>query len=265
MTSAEQPPPIIEIDHVDKQYRSRRAEAVHALKDVSLSIRDGEFVSIVGPSGCGKSTLLKIVNGLEHHTGGVLRFHTDSEDPRQAMGMVFQQPLLLPWRTILDNVLLPRDLRGRAGRGADVERAKTLLRTLRLGDFMDRHPKELSGGMQQRVGIARALMHDPPILLMDEPFGALDAMTRDQMSLELLQIWERDRKTVLFVTHSISEAVLLSDRVVVMSSRPGRIVSVVDVGLPRPRRLSDINTEQFGAYVKEIRTTLDSQHELATT
>lgn len=259
------PPPIIEIDHVDKHYRSRRAETVQALRDVTLSIQDGEFVSIVGPSGCGKSTLLKIVNGLEHHTGGVLRFRTGSDDPRQAMGMVFQQPLLLPWRTIIDNVLLPRDLRGRRGRDAELERAKTLLRNLRLGDFMDRHPKELSGGMQQRVGIARALMHDPPVLLMDEPFGALDAMTRDQMSLELLQIWERDRKTVLFVTHSISEAVLLSDRVVVMSSRPGRIVSVVEVGLARPRRLSDINTEQFGAYVKEIRSTLDSEHELTTT
>ncbi|WP_433472201.1 ABC transporter ATP-binding protein [Spirillospora sp. CA-142024] len=263
MTSAKQP--IIEIDHVDKQYRSRHAESVHALRDVSLSIEDGEFVSIVGPSGCGKSTLLKIINGLERHSGGVLRFRTAADDPRQAMGMVFQQPLLLPWRSILDNVLLPRDLRGRRGRDADAERAKSLLRTLRLGDFMDRHPKELSGGMQQRVGIARALMHDPPILLMDEPFGALDAMTRDQMSLELLQIWERDRKTVVFVTHSISEAVLLSDRVVVMSSRPGRIVSVVEVGLPRPRSLSDINTERFGDYVREIRDTLDSEHELTTT
>ncbi|AGP60602.1 ABC transporter ATP-binding protein [Streptomyces rapamycinicus] len=255
--------PIIELDHVDKHYRARGRSDVVALRDISASIADGEFVSLVGPSGCGKSTLLKIINGLERHTAGTMRFHTGTDDRRQAMGMVFQQPLLLPWRTVKDNVLLPRDLVGGRRRRDDTERAETLLRTLSLGDFMDRYPRELSGGMQQRVGIARALMHDPRILLMDEPFGALDAMTRDQMSLELLQIWERDRKTVLFVTHSISESVLLSDRVIVMSSRPGRIVSVVDVELPRPRRLSDINTEQFGHYVKGIRRTLDSEHELS--
>ncbi|MEU4047666.1 ABC transporter ATP-binding protein [Streptomyces olivaceus] len=257
-------PPIIELDQVDKRYRARGRPDVVALRDVTLSVRDGEFISLVGPSGCGKSTLLKLVNGLEPHTDGTMRFRTGTEDRRQAMGMVFQQPLLLPWRTVRANVTLPRELTGGRLRTPDTRRAEELLDTLRLGDFMNSYPRELSGGMQQRVGIARALMHDPRILLMDEPFGALDAMTRDQMSLELLQIWERDRKTVLFVTHSISESVLLSDRVVVMSSRPGRIVSVVDVDLPRPRRLSDINTEKFGAHVDEIRRLLDSEHELAT-
>ncbi len=256
--------PIIELDHVDKRYHSRGRSDVLALQGITAAVEEGEFVSLVGPSGCGKSTLLKVVNGLERHSAGTMRFRTGTDDRRAAMGMVFQQPLLLPWRTVRDNVLLPRDLAsGRRGRD-DVERAERVLHSLRLGDFMDRYPRELSGGMQQRVGIARALLHDPRILLMDEPFGALDAMTRDQMSLELLQIWENDRKTVLFVTHSISEAVLLSDRVIVMSSRPGRIVSVVDVELPRPRKLADINTEQFGTYVKEIRRTLDSEHELTT-
>jgi NitT/TauT family transport system ATP-binding protein len=173
--------------------------------------------------------------------------------------MVFQQPLLLPWRTVRENVAIPDELgsRVRRDRHATRERAMELISRMKLMDFADAYPGELSGGMQQRVGIARAFMHDPDVLLMDEPFGALDAITRDQMALELMRIWEDDRKTVLFVTHSISEAVLLSDRVVVMSARPGRIVRTLRIDLPRPRDLSLMNTPEFGDYAAQIRDLLE--------
>jgi NitT/TauT family transport system ATP-binding protein len=250
----------VELRHVHKRYTTRRSrrgtpQVVDALHDVSLAVARGEFVSIVGPSGCGKSTLLKVLSGLTRRTAGEVDFGGTSR-----MGMVFQQPLLLPWRTVTKNLLISQDINHRLPEHEARDRAGAMLEMLGLAEFADRYPGELSGGMQQRVGIGRALMHDPEILLMDEPFGALDAMTRDQMGMDLLNIWERDRKTVLFVTHSIPESVLLSDRVVVMTPRPGRIADVVDVDLPRPRGLENINTPEFGAIVRRIRVLLNSEH-----
>jgi len=250
---------VIRLDSVSMLYPTKSGGAVRALDDVSLSVRAGEFISIVGPSGCGKSTLLRIIMGLSRQTSGRVTFGPSDDTHRNRLGMVFQQPLLLPWRTVRKNLLTSPDLHG-ARDAATRAKADELLVMLGLEEFGDRYPNELSGGMQQRVGIGRALMHDPRILLMDEPFGALDAMTRDQMGLDLLRIWDQDRKTVLFVTHSIPEAVLLADRVVVMTPRPGRLADVVDVGLPRPRRLENINTPEFGEIVLQIRKLLNSEH-----
>ncbi|MCT2582063.1 ABC transporter ATP-binding protein [Actinophytocola gossypii] len=254
----------VELRHVYKRYTTRKARrgaprVVDALHDVSLSVAQGEFVSIVGPSGCGKSTLLKVLLGLTRRTAGEVAF-SGTGDHQHRLGMVFQQPLLLPWRTVTRNLLVSQDINHRLPPAEANERAAGMLKMLGLEEFADRYPAELSGGMQQRVGIGRALMHDPQILLMDEPFGALDAMTRDQMGMDLLRIWERDRKTVLFVTHSIPESVLLSDRVVVMTPRPGRIADVIDVDLPRPRGLENINTPEFGEIVRRIRTLLNSEN-----
>ncbi|MEU3271112.1 ABC transporter ATP-binding protein [Saccharomonospora sp. NPDC006951] len=244
---------VMRFEHVSKRY----GENMLAVDDVDLDVGDGEFVSIVGPSGCGKSTLLKLIMGLEPLTGGSIEYHAHAPSVSAMTGMVFQQPLLLPWHTVLDNVLVPSTLQSRSRRKTDRGRALELISMLGLTDFTESYPYQLSGGMQQRVGIARALLHDPRILLMDEPFGALDAMTRDQLTMDLLTIWERDRKTVLFITHSISEAVLLSDRVVVMTPRPGRIADVVGIDLPRPRTLATINTPEFGEYARRIRRVLD--------
>ncbi|WP_375002802.1 ABC transporter ATP-binding protein [Aeromicrobium sp. CTD01-1L150] len=241
-------------DGVGKEY----ANGTVAVDGFDLAVRDGEFVSIVGPSGCGKSTILKLIMGLESVTSGSIDYRAEAATDAAMTGMVFQQALLLPWHTVLDNVLVPSALEGRTKKRRDRTRAAELVQMLGLEDFSNRYPFELSGGMQQRVGIARALLHDPRILLMDEPFGALDAMTRDQLTMELLDIWDRDRKTVLFVTHSISESVLLSDRVVVMTPRPGRIAEVIDVDLPRPRTLETINTPGFGDVARRIRAVLDS-------
>lgn len=249
----------IRLDSLSMLYPTKTGVPVQALDDVSLSVRGGEFLSIVGPSGCGKSTLLRIIMGLSRQTSGDVTFGATEDAHRNQLGMVFQQPLLLPWRTVLKNLMTSPDLH-RARDSATRERAEALLEMLGLEEFGSRYPSELSGGMQQRVGIGRALMHDPRILLMDEPFGALDAMTRDQMGLDLLDIWDRDRKTVLFVTHSIPEAVLLADRVVVMTARPGRLADVVDVPIQRPRRLESINTPEFGEVVMQIRGLLDSEH-----
>jgi len=250
---------VIRLDSLSMLYPTKSGGTVQALDDVSLSVRTGEFVSIVGPSGCGKSTLLRIIMGLSRQTSGQVTFGPSDDTHRNQLGMVFQQPLLLPWRTVRKNLLTSPDLH-HARDAATHTKAAELLVMLGLEEFGDRYPNELSGGMQQRVGIGRALMHDPRILLMDEPFGALDAMTRDQMGLDLLKIWDQDRKTVLFVTHSIPEAVLLADRVVVMTPRPGRLADVVEVALPRPRRLENINTPEFGEIVLKIRKLLDSEH-----
>ena len=214
---------------------------VEALRDISLDIGDGEFVALVGPSGCGKSTLMRIIAGLRPVTAG--RVSVDGvpvTGPVSRVGMVFQAAVLLKWRTVLDNVLLPAELSGlNPAKYATRARAAALVG---LADFADKRPRELSGGMQQRASLCRALLLDPPILLMDEPFGALDAMTRDEMNLELLRIWGEGRldgggarKTIVFVTHSIPEAVFLADRVVVMTPRPGRVAGIHDVALPRPR------------------------------
>jgi NitT/TauT family transport system ATP-binding protein len=227
--------------------------SVHALQQVTFGVKEGEFVALVGPSGCGKSTLLKILAGLlPASRGDAFLRGTPIVGPRRDIGVVFQSPVLLPWRNTLENVLLPVDVqRLDADRFGKV--ALELLCLVGLQDFAHCYPRELSGGMQQRVAIARALIHDPAMLLMDEPFGALDAMTREQMNLELQRIWLEQRKTVFFITHSIPEAVFLADRVLVMSPRPGRIIEDFAVDIPRPRPLEAMNLSVFSATVHSIR------------
>ena len=226
---------MIDFESVSRSFRSRDGDEIAALKDVSLGIARNEFVTLVGPSGCGKSTLLRIAAGLILPTRGMARIDgTPVRAPRDETAMVFQSPTLLPWATVLDNVLFPLRMMGRMGPDS-AERARELVRLVGLQGFEHKSPRELSGGMQQRVAICRALIHEPQVLLMDEPFGALDALTREELTLELLRIWETTPKTIVFVTHSIPEAVLLADRVAVMSARPGRIAEIIDVPLPRPR------------------------------
>lgn len=240
------------IDRVGKSYGSPRGPVL-ALEDISLDIRAAEFVSILGPSGCGKSTLLKCIAGLEPVSGGTIAVNGKPlTGPPEGMGMVFQRDVLLDWRTILDNVLITAEFAG-TPRARMKPRAVQLLTRFGLGGYEDRHPWELSGGMRQRAAICRALLCDPDLLLMDEPFGALDAMTRDDLNLELARIWNDTRKTVIFVTHSIAEAIFLSDRVVMMDRNPGRIVEVIDIALPRPRPLAIRETPEFGRYVAHIR------------
>ncbi len=254
---------LIDVRNLGKTYRTVRQGDVHALQDVSFTVEDGEFVAIVGPSGCGKSTMLKILAGLLPGTGGTATLAGASMDaPSAAVGMVFQAPVLLPWRTIYDNVTFPVEVR-RQPASSYRQRALDLLGLVGLADFADRYPHELSGGMQQRAAIVRALVQDPKVLLMDEPFGALDAMTREQMNLELLRIWEAHRKTVLFVTHSITESIFLADRVLVMTPRPGRLTEILRVDLPRPRRLEMINSDAFGAYAKRVRELLQTKGDLS--
>ena len=248
---------LIDLDQVGMTYQAASGP-VEALAGISASIGAGEFVSLVGPSGCGKSTLLRIVAGLRPATTGAITIAGRRvTQPIPDIGMVFQAPILLKWRSILENVLLPAELAGKDPRALR-ERAEQLLDMAGLAGFGAKLPRELSGGMQQRAALCRALLLDPPLLLMDEPFGALDAMTRDDMALELLRIWgEKDvareaRKTVLFVTHSIPEAVFLSDRVIVMSARPGRIAADLRIDLPRPRTVELRATEAFGRLNLEI-------------
>ncbi len=242
----------IEVRAAGKTFESERGD-VQALVDIDLSIRRGEFVSIVGPSGCGKSTLLKCIAGLERLSSGSLevRGKAVSESPDD-MGIVFQRDLLVDWRTILDNVLLVSEFR-RYDRAKARKRAVELLELFGLADYATRYPWELSGGMRQRASICRALVDDPAMLLMDEPFGALDAMTRDQLNIELQRMWLATGKTVLFITHGIAEAVFLSDRVAVMSRNPGRIIEIIDVDLPRPRALSVRETPAFTRYTAHLR------------
>jgi NitT/TauT family transport system ATP-binding protein len=236
--------PYVELAGVAKTYRRGERET-HAIERFDLAIHEGEFLTIVGPSGCGKSTLLRIVAGLHLASAGDVRVDGRIVDrPQTNLGIVFQSPVLLDWRTALDNVLVQVELRGFDPR-AYKERALRMLEQVGLKDFADRYPFELSGGMRQRVAIARALIHDAPLLLMDEPFGALDALTREQMRLDLEALWLATRKTVLFITHSIDEAVLLADRVVVMSPRPGKVECVMDIALPRPRGLEARRAQAF--------------------
>ncbi len=238
-------PPYVALTGVTKVYRRAGREETRALDRVDLTIREGEFLAIVGPSGCGKSTLLRLVAGLHLASTGEVRVDGRVVDrPQTNLGIVFQSPVLLDWRTALANVLVQVELRG-LDPAAYRDRARRLLTQVGLADFGDRYPHELSGGMRQRVAIARALIHDAPLLLMDEPFGALDALTREQIRLDLEALWLATRKTVLFITHSIDEAVLLADRVVVMSPRPGRIERILDVGLPRPRGLDARRAPEF--------------------
>jgi NitT/TauT family transport system ATP-binding protein len=245
-------PVFIQVGSVSKSYTARDGNPVVAVDDVSLEIVAGEFVSIVGPSGCGKSTLLSIVAGLAPATRGEVRIEgRPVREPYTKVGIVFQNDLLLDWRTVLGNVLFQFEMRGKSPRAFE-GRARDLIASVGLADFERKHPFELSGGMRQRVALCRALVHDPPLLLMDEPFGALDALTRDQHQVDLQRIWQESRKTVLFVTHSISEAVFLSDRVVVMTPRPGRIREVLTIDLPRPRTLDVRESQAFAQYVHRV-------------
>ena len=229
------------------------AGAVEALQGISLDIAPGEFVAVVGPSGCGKSTLLRLVTGLRRPSrGGILLQGQKVEGPRNDVGIVFQSPVLFPWRSVLDNVLLPIEVL-KLPKARYRDRAMELLELVGLGRFARHYPAQLSGGMQQRAAIARALVHDAPVLIMDEPFGALDAMTRETMNLELQRIWQAQRKTVVFITHSIAEAVFLADRIVVMSPRPGRILEVIANPMPRLRSLDDMLEPAFSEMVRHVR------------
>ena len=244
--------PFISLRNVRKVYRAGTSEFL-AVSDVTMDVREGELVSLVGPSGCGKTTVLKILAGLHDADGGSVTIgNADTPfDPGRDVGMVFQQALLLKWRTILDNVLLPAEIVGLPIKAARA-RARDLLNLVGLSGYEDKYPQQLSGGMQQRTAIARAFVHDPKLILMDEPFGALDALTRDQLVLDLQRIWNERRMTVLFITHSVAEAVFLSDRVVVMTPRPGKIDRVIDIDLPRPRTLAMRETQRFADYNREI-------------
>jgi NitT/TauT family transport system ATP-binding protein len=244
---------LIEARAVAKSYPQPGDRSRAVLQPLDFSIAAGEFVSIVGPSGCGKSTLLKMVAGLLPPSAGQLSLSgTPINGPQQDVGVVFQSPLLLPSRTVLGNILLQAEMRNMP-RVKARSRAAELIEMAGLSGFESSYPWQLSGGMQQRVAICRALLHDPAVLLMDEPFGALDAMTREQMNLELQRIWSASRKTVLLITHSIAEAVFLSDRVLVMSERPGSIAATYPIELPRPRTLSMMGSNNFAAHAKAIR------------
>ena len=244
---------MIEIENVSKHFVSRDRDRVAALTNVSLSIRRNEFVCLVGPSGCGKSTLLRLVGGLlPVSQGRVLIDGRPVAEPRAETGIVFQSPTLLPWACVLDNVLFPLKMMKRVTTDSSV-RAKRLLKLVGLEGFAGKYPRELSGGMQMRAGICRALVHDPDLLLMDEPFAALDALTREELTLELMRLWREQPKTVLFVTHSIPESVMLADRVVVLSPRPGRVADIVPVEVPRPRRFGMEGLDEFQRPASRIR------------
>ncbi len=249
-------PESIRVERLCKIYRSRDGTEVDALRQVSLTVGRGEFVSIVGQSGCGKSTLLKILAGLlAKSSGSIFIEGLDVDGPRRDIGIMFQKPLLLEWRRVLDNVLLPVEIY-RLDRKEYEEKARRLLGTAGLADFLSKYPFELSGGMQQRVALCRALVAEPSLLLMDEPFGALDTLTRQKMGFELLRLWGEWKSTVLFVTHDVDEAVMLSDKVLVMSPRPGTILDVFTVDLPRPRQIFAKDTAEFIHISSRIRRCL---------
>ncbi len=244
--------PYVKVDSVSKVFDTFSGDRIVAIEEVSFDIRSGEFIPILGPSGCGKSTLLRIIAGLLKPTGGSVSVGgSPVEGPIKGIGFVFQKPVLFDWYRVLANVLAPVELAGLRKKDY-LDKAHELIRLVKLDGFEDKYPKELSGGMQQRVAIARALILDPAILIMDEPFGALDALTRDQLNLELLKIWREKRKTILFVTHNIPEAVLLGDRVVVFSERPGRIKAILPVDLPRPRDIEAKKNKKFGELEVEL-------------
>jgi NitT/TauT family transport system ATP-binding protein len=254
-------PSVISCRDVHKFYLAGE-QSVYALKGIDLTVRNREFVSIVGKSGCGKSTLLHCIAGLLPVSHGEISINGERvmKPGRRDIGLVFQTSALLRWRTTLDNVLLPVEMFGLSRK--DIEpRVRQLLRLVELEGFEGQYPNQLSGGMQQRVAIARALVHDPSVLLMDEPFGALDAHTRENMNLELMRIWEATPKTVLFVTHDLQEAAFLSNRVVVMSARPGTIQEIVDVPIPHPRTRDILYSNEFVSTVKRLRELLNSQRD----
>jgi len=241
----------VSVSSLAKTFR-RGSSVTHALAAVDLELARGEFAAVVGPSGCGKSTLLRVIAGLLPASSGAVRVNGNSvSGPQTDLGVVFQSPVLLEWRTVLDNVLVQLELRGLQKQNYK-EKAMALLARVGLAEFADRYPRELSGGMRQRTAIVRALIHDPPFLLMDEPFGGLDALTREQMRLDLEALWMETGKTVLFITHSIDEAVLLADRVIVMSERPGRVEREIPIALRRPRGLAARQAPEFIAATDAI-------------
>ncbi len=254
--------PVIAVNSVNKVFNAGTEEQVVALQNINLNIHSGEFVSLIGPSGCGKSTLLRLIADLTAPSDGELKIN--NKTPLQARmdrdyGMVFQAATLYDWRSVIKNVQLPLEIMGFPRHARNV-RAQEMLELVELGKFANHYPWQLSGGMQQRVAIARALAFEPSLLLMDEPFGALDEFTRERMNLELLRIWEQTKITVVFVTHSISEAVFLSNRVVVMSPRPGRITDVINIDLPYPRNFETRELPRFFQLVTEVREHLREAH-----
>lgn len=254
----------IDVSHLSKRFFTPAGKVVDALDDVTIEIRRGEFLAVVGPSGCGKSTLLLLIAGLQKASQGGVRIDREKIDkPYTNVGIVFQNHVLLDWLTTLGNVMFQADMR-RLPKKAYVARAKELIDMVALTGFEDSYPHSLSGGMKQRTSLCRALLHDPPYLLMDEPFGALDALTRDQLCIDLEKIWLASGKTVLFITHSVDEAVQLADRVIVMTPRPGRIYREFEIDLPRPRFLGVSENPAFGAYVAEIKQCFVEQGVLRT-
>ncbi len=251
--------PEIRIDDVSMTFESNDGKKVNALQHVSLDVKKGEFISLVGPSGCGKTTLLRMISNLEEPTDGEI--HVMGMTPRevrlqQKFGLVFQAPVLFDWRTVKKNIELPLEIMYYSKKDRS-DRADEMLQMVGLTDFADRYPRELSGGMQQRVNIARAFAIRPEILLMDEPFSALDEFTKEKLHEDLLSMWRKTDKTVIFVTHNIAESVFLSDRVCVLSPHPGRLSAVVDIDLPRPRTLEMRDTEQFTGLVKKVRDSFE--------
>jgi len=244
---------LLDIQFISKIYYPKDKEPVNALKNLSFSVRDGEFLSLVGPSGCGKTTFIKLTCGVLKPTSGQILLNGKViTGPIKDVGIVFQTPILLDWRSVFDNVLLPIEiLYGKIGLEHQ-ERAKYLLDLVGLNGFKNAHPQELSGGMQQRVSICRALIHNPCFLLMDEPFNALDAITREKMNTEVLKIWEEAKKTIVFITHNIREAVFLSDRVVVLTQRPGSVKEIVHIDIERPRDLSTADFRNIELYVRDL-------------
>jgi NitT/TauT family transport system ATP-binding protein len=257
------PRPLIEIDQVSKVYRARTGP-VTALEEVSFDVNEGEFIAVLGPSGCGKSTLMMIIAGLLEASSGRVRVgETIVTRPYTDLGIVFQNHVLLEWRTALQNILFQAEMR-HLPRSEYEPRARELIASVSLDGFEDKYPHELSGGMRQRVAICRALLHNPPLLLMDEPFGALDALTREQLRIDLEKLWLSSRKTVLFITHSVHEAVQLADRVIVMTPRPGRIYQILSVEMPRPRYEGAVASDTFARLTKEINNTFLKQGVLRT-
>lgn len=251
----------ITVENVSKVFTVGNDKRVMALREVSLSVEEGEFVVLLGPSGCGKTTLLRIMGQLEDATVGTVTIGSPTGDPGDStIGFVPQESTLMPWRTAAENVALPLEL-SRTRKSERTKRVRQMLALVNLSAAEQKYPRQLSGGMRQRVSIARALSHDPQVLLMDEPFGALDAQTRDMMNIELQRIWLENRKTVVFVTHSVAEAIFLADRVVMMGMNPGHIHSITKVDIPRPRTMDVKQTDEFRKIAADLRAQIGAVQE----